>query len=106
MRALDPHNITIKTFKDPHLFTTCCFTFYTLFQKNITGGYVSQHLAGERVAAVVKDSEYKESGMYWSWGNRQKKDPKSFVQEVSDEASDDDKAIKLWELSSKLVGLS
>ena len=79
---------------------------FPLFQKNITGGYVSQHLAGERVAAVVKDSEYKESGMYWSWGNRQKKDPKSFVQEVSDEASDDDKAIKLWELSSKLVGLS
>lgn len=79
---------------------------FPLFQKNITGGYVSQDLAGERVAAVVKDSEYKESGMYWSWGNRQKKDRQSFVQEVSDEASDDDKAIKLWELSSKLVGLT
>ena len=79
---------------------------FPLFQKNITGGYVSQDLAGERVAALVKDPEYKESGMYWSWGNRQKKDRQSFVQEVSDEASDDDKAIKLWELSSKLVGLS
>ncbi len=79
---------------------------FPLFQKNITGGYVSQDLAGERVAALVKDPEYNKSGVYWSWGNRQKEGRKSFVQEVSDEASDDDKAIKLWELSSKLVGLS
>src|SRR6476619_996838 len=39
---------------------------FPLFQKNITGGYVSQELAGERVAAVVADPDYKESGMYWS----------------------------------------
>ncbi|HEY9896874.1 MAG TPA: protochlorophyllide reductase [Candidatus Sericytochromatia bacterium] len=76
------------------------------FQKNITGGYVSQELSGERVAMVVADPEYSQSGAYWSWGNRQKKDGKSFVQKVSPQARDDEKAERLWELSAKLVGLS
>lgn len=79
---------------------------FPLFQKNITGGYVSQELAGERVAAVVADPDYKESGMYWSWGNRQQKGRASFVQEVSNEALDNQKAKRLWELSEKLVGLA
>ncbi|MGK7876369.1 MAG: protochlorophyllide reductase [Xenococcaceae cyanobacterium] len=78
---------------------------FPLFQKYITGGFVSEELAGQRVAAVVAAPEYSQSGVYWSWGNRQKKDGKSFVQEVSDEAGDDDKAQRLWELSEKLVGL-
>jgi protochlorophyllide reductase len=76
------------------------------FQKNITGGYVSQELSGERVAMVVADPEYKQSGAYWSWGNRQKKDGKSFVQKVSPQARDDEKGDRMWELSAKLVGLS
>lgn len=73
------------------------------FQKNITGGYVSQELSGERVADVVADPEYKQSGVYWSWGNRQKKDRKSFVQKVSPQARDDEKAQRMWDLSEKLV---
>jgi len=36
--------------------------FFPWFQKNITGGYVSQELAGERVALVVADPEYRQSG--------------------------------------------
>ncbi len=79
---------------------------FPLFQKYITGGYVSQELAGERVAMVVADPEYSQSGTYWSWGNRQKKDGKSFVQKVSPEARDDEKAERMWELSAKLVGLA
>jgi protochlorophyllide reductase len=78
---------------------------FPLFQRYITGGFVSEELAGERVAMVVADPAYSQSGTYWSWGNRQRKDGKSFVQEVSPEASDDDKARRLWELSAKLVGL-
>jgi protochlorophyllide reductase len=74
------------------------------FQKNITGGYVTQELAGERVAQVVADPEFKQSGVHWSWGNRQKAGREGFVQELSDKASDD-KAIRMWELSEKLVGL-
>ncbi|MEI2579266.1 protochlorophyllide reductase [Scytonema sp. PRP1] len=76
------------------------------FQKYITGGYVSQELAGERVAVVVADPEYKQSGAYWSWGNRQKKNGKSFVQKVSPQARDDEKGDRMWELSAKLVGLA
>lgn len=78
---------------------------FPLFQKNITGGYVSQELAGERVAMVVADPDYKQSGIYWSWGNRQKKDGQSFAQRVSPQARDDEKANRMWELSAKLVGI-
>ncbi len=81
-------------------------TIFPWFQKNVTGGYVSQELSGERVAAVVADPEYNQSGVYWSWGNRQKADRQSFVQEISSEASDNDKAKRLWDLSETLVGLS
>ncbi|MDX2244685.1 MAG: protochlorophyllide reductase [Leptolyngbyaceae cyanobacterium bins.302] len=76
------------------------------FQKNITGGYVSQELAGERVAQVVADPEFKQSGVHWSWGNRQQEGRKSFVQELSDKASDDATGKRMWELSEKLVGLA
>ncbi|MBD2517284.1 protochlorophyllide reductase [Nostoc sp. FACHB-973] len=79
---------------------------FPLFQKYITGGYVSQELAGERVAAVVADPEYNQSGVYWSWGNRQKKDGKSFVQKVSPQASNHEKGDRMWEISAKLVGLA
>jgi protochlorophyllide reductase len=41
---------------------------FPLFQKYVTKGYVSQELAGERVAAVLADPEYKQSGAYFSWG--------------------------------------
>jgi protochlorophyllide reductase len=79
---------------------------FPLFQKYITGGFISEEESGRRVAEVVADPKYNQSGIYWSWGNRQKKDGKSFVQEVSSEASDDDKATQLWDLSEKLVGLA
>lgn len=76
------------------------------FQKNITGGYVSQELSGERVAMVVADEDYRQSGAYWSWGNRQSKNRKSFVQKVSPQARDDERAEMVWDLSMKLVGLA
>lgn len=79
---------------------------FPIFQKYITKGYVSQELSGERVAAVVADPEYRQSGAYWSWGNRQKKDRKSFVQKVSPQARDDERGERMWDLSMKLVGLA
>ena len=81
-------------------------TIFPWFQKNITGGYVSEELAGDRVGAVVADPEYNKSGIYWSWGNRQKEGRESFAQEMSDEALDDSKAERLWELSEKLVSIA
>lgn len=79
---------------------------FPLFQKYITGGFVSEELAGERVAALVSDPKYNKSGVYWSWGNRQKEGRASFPQETSTEANDDRKAERLWELSEQLVGLA
>lgn len=79
---------------------------FPLFQKYITGGFVSEELAGDRVAEVVVEPDYKQSGAYWSWGNRQKEGRKSFVQKVSPQARDDEKAERLWDLSAKLVGLA
>ncbi len=79
---------------------------FPFFQKNITGGYVSQELAGDRLAAVATDPGYDKSGVYWSWGARQAKDRESFDQEISDEAMDANKATRLWELSEQLVGMA
>ena len=76
------------------------------FQKNITGGYVSQAQAGERVAQVVADSAFSSSGVHWSWGNRQKQGGKQFSQELSDKASNPGTAQAMWEESMKLVGLT
>ena len=79
-------------------------TIFPWFQKNITGGYVTQALAGERVAQVVADADFGVSGVHWSWGNRQKKDGQQFSQELSDKATDPSTAERVWDLSMKLVG--
>jgi protochlorophyllide reductase len=79
---------------------------FPLFQKYITGGFVTEELSGDRVALVVADPEYQQSGIYWSWGNRQRKDGKSFVQRVSPQARDDENGKRMWELSAKLVGIA
>jgi protochlorophyllide reductase len=75
------------------------------FQKNITKGYVSQPLAGERVAQVVVDPEFAQSGVHWSWGNRQREGAKPFAQALSPKANDLARASRLWELSAAMVGL-
>ena len=74
------------------------------FQKNITKGYVTQELAGDRTAQVVADPGFNQSGVHWSWGNRQQEGRQAFVQELA-QGSDDAKAARMWDLSMKLVGL-
>jgi protochlorophyllide reductase len=80
-------------------------TIFPWFQKNITGGYVSQALAGERLSQVVADPAFAVSGVHWSWGNRQTKGGKQFVQELSDQASNPATAEAVWTTSLQLVGL-
>jgi protochlorophyllide reductase len=75
------------------------------FQKNVTGGYVTQALAGERVAQVVADPEFAVSGVHWSWGNRQSKNGRQFSQELSQQASNPETAARVWDYSLQLVGL-
>jgi len=75
------------------------------FQKNITKGYVSQPLSGERVAQVVADPDFVASGVHWSWGNRQT-GRAAFSQSLSSKATDAARSSLLWDLSAGLVGLS
>lgn len=77
-------------------------TLFPPFQKYITKGYVSEEEAGKRLAQVVSDPSLTKSGVYWSWNNQSS----SFENQLSKEASDAEKARKLWEVSEKLVGLN
>lgn len=75
------------------------------FQKNITKGYVSQPLSGDRVAQVVAEDGFARSGVHWSWGNRQVEGREAFAQPLSSQASDPRRSAELWDLSAGLVGL-
>jgi protochlorophyllide reductase len=75
------------------------------FQKNITKGYVSQPLAGERVAQVVAEPEFAQSGVHWSWGNRQREGAQPFAQGLSAKANNADRAARLWDISADMVGI-
>lgn len=45
---------------------------FPVFMKYVTGGYVSEKEAGERLAQVIWDPQCTKSGVYWSWnGNAQ-----------------------------------
>ncbi|KAK9056967.1 hypothetical protein SSX86_024332 [Deinandra increscens subsp. villosa] len=72
------------------------------FQKFITKGYVSEEESGKRLAQVVSDPSLTKSGVYWSWN----KDSASFENQLSEEASNESKASKVWRISEKLVGLA
>ena len=75
------------------------------FQKNITKGYVSQELAGERVAQVVADSRFTQSGVHWSWGNRNSAIREPFAQELSMKAKSEKLSNDLWQVTAKLVDM-
>ena len=90
--------------------------------KYVTGGYVGEDEAGERLAQCIADPKCSKSGVYWSWNGGAKTvgfwsadgKPRGaggsggeiFENEYSDAVSDEKTAKKMWELSKKMVGLS
>ncbi len=77
------------------------------FQKYVTKGYVSQELSGERTAMVVADPAFAaQSGVHWSWGNRQQAGRQAFAQPLSARATLQSRNDRLWALSERLVGLA
>ena len=76
------------------------------FQKNITKGYVTQTLAGQRAAQVIVDPAFSTSGVHWSWGNRQVLGRLAFAQPLSAKATQLKLGIRLWSLSNNLIGIS
>ena len=92
-----------KLFRDtPWIFRK----LFPIFQRFITRGYVSERLAGERVALIATGKEFSQSGVHWSWGNRQKSGRQAFSQNLSDRIIDPYTSKRLWELSKSLVGLN
>ncbi len=73
------------------------------FQKNITKAYVTQELAGDRVAQVVVDEQFNQSGVHWSWGNRNSAIREPFAQELSTKAKSEALAESLWELTAQIL---
>lgn len=51
---------------------------------------------------VVSDPKLRKSGVYWSWSNN----TGSFENQLSEEASDEAKGDRLWDVSLKLTGLA
>ena len=58
---------------------------FPVFMKYVTGGYVSEKEAGERLAQVIWDPQCTKSGVYWSWnGNAQQL---GMMKQTKDEAT-------------------
>lgn len=92
------------------------------FMKYVTGGYVGEQEAGERLAQVIDDPLCSKSDVYWSWNGGAKSvgrwspdgKPRGaggsggeiFENEQSDAVRDPVVASKMWELSMKAVGIT
>ncbi|KAF0925331.1 hypothetical protein E2562_016023 [Oryza meyeriana var. granulata] len=72
------------------------------FHRFVTKGFVSDAESSKLLVQVVSDPSLTKSGVYWSWN----KDSASFENQLSLEASDLEKARKLWNISDKPVGLA
>jgi protochlorophyllide reductase len=94
---------------------------FPLFMRYVTGGYVGEKEAGERLAQVVDGVECSKSGVYWSWNGGARQVPvkdfkKGFIQGTggsggelfentpSDAVKDEVKSKKMFELSTKVTG--
>jgi hypothetical protein len=94
--------------------------------KYVTGGFVSEEEAGQRLFQVMHDPRASKSGVYWSWngGPREGRGAEAiekggqimgaggagggwdsiFENDQSDKVLDVEKARKLWEYSSAITG--
>lgn len=92
------------------------------FMKYVTGGYVGEAEAGQRLAQVIDDPQCKKSNIYWSWNGGAKQvgrwssdgKPKGaggsggeiFENDQSDAVRDPEMARRVWDVSVKAVGLT
>lgn len=92
------------------------------FMKYVTGGYVGETEAGERLAQVVDDPQCNKSNTYWSWNGGAKQvgrwspdgKPKGaggsggeiFENDQSNAVTDPEMARRVWEASARAVGLT
>lgn len=94
-------------------------TLFPLFMKYVTGGYVSEREAGQRLAQVVDAPECAKSGVYWSWNGGARQIPVNngkyvagtggsggsiFENTPSKEVANPVKAKKMWDYSTQVTG--
>jgi protochlorophyllide reductase len=97
---------------------------FPLFMKYVTGGYVSEAEAGDRLAQTVAAPETGKSGVYWSWNGGAREIPKRdfkrgitkgtggggggresvFENVPSAEVSDETKGKLMWDYSTQITG--
>jgi len=100
--------------------------YFPIFMKFITGGFVSEQEAGQRLFQVVHDPRCSKSGVYWSWngGPRENRGIEAiekegqitggggagggwdsiFENDQSAKVNDIELGLKLFNLSSEIVG--
>jgi len=100
--------------------------YFPIFMKFITGGFVSEQEAGQRLFQVVHDPRCSKSGVYWSWngGPRENRGVEAiekegqitggggagggwdsiFENDQSAKVNDIEQGLKLFNLSSEIVG--
>jgi light-dependent protochlorophyllide reductase len=100
--------------------------YFPIFMKFITGGFVSEHEAGQRLFQVAHDPRCSKSGVYWSWngGPREGRGVEAiekggqisggggagggwdsiFENDQSSKVLDVDKSIKLFDYSTAITG--
>jgi len=95
---------------------------FPLFMKYVTGGYVGEKEAGERLAQCIDDPRCAKSGVYWSWNGgaktvgRYSKDGKPrgaggaggelFENDQSAQVTDPELSRRMWDASVNVVGLT
>jgi len=92
------------------------------FMKYVTGGYVGETEAGERLAQIIDDPQCNKSNVYWSWNGKAQSvgtyssdgKPKGaggsggeiFENEQSSAVQNPEMSKRVWEASAKAVGLT
>lgn len=96
-------------------------TLFPLFMKYVTGGFVSEEEAGDRLAQVVRGEECLKSGVYWSWNGGARQVPvknfktgfvegtggsggEIFENTPSDQVADPVRSTKMWDYSTAITG--
>ena len=98
---------------------------FPFFMKYVTGGYVGQEEAGERLLQCIDDSACNKSGVYWSWNVARRRwggtartgsrggrggvggsGGEIFENEQSDAVKDPITESKMWEVSARMAGLT
>jgi len=100
--------------------------YFPIFMKYITGGFVGEQEAGQRLYQVLHDPRCRKSGVYWSWngGPREGRGLEAmekggqivgaggagggwdsiFENDQSDKVLDKDMMMKLWHCSTEITG--